>query len=55
MQIAQAQVFESMACVLATFDITPAKDEAGNELMPETKSIDGLIKYAARLLVYRAV
>ena len=46
MQVAQSQTFETMASMLATFHLKPTKDEHGNEIIPETKSVDGLIRCA---------
>ncbi|GJE86658.1 cytochrome P450 [Phanerochaete sordida] len=45
MQVAQSQTFETMASMLATFDLRPAKDAHGKEVMPETKGIDSLINF----------
>ncbi|EKM56931.1 uncharacterized protein PHACADRAFT_208100 [Phanerochaete carnosa HHB-10118-sp] len=44
-QVAQAQPFVTMACMLATLDLKPVKDEHGNELIPETKGGDLLINF----------
>ena len=44
MLVAQAQAFATMACVLAAFDLKAPKDDFGSEIIPETKSVDSLIK-----------
>ena len=48
MHIAQALLFVLMACTLQNFDITPAKDEAGNEIEIRAEGVPGVIKYVDR-------
>ncbi len=45
--IADSMLFISMARILATFDIRPAKDENGNEIIPELKFNSSVVRYVS--------
>nr|BAL05144.1 cytochrome P450 [Phanerodontia chrysosporium] len=45
MQVAQSQTFGTMAAMLATLNLKPQKDEHGRDIIPETRTVDGLIRF----------
>ncbi len=47
MHYADSMLFISMARILATFDIRPAKDENGNEIIPELKFNSSVVRYVS--------
>ena len=47
MHYADSMLFISMARILATFDIRPAKDENGNEIIPELKFNSSIVRYVS--------